>query len=229
MLTHCRDASKNKSRGLSIIISLTLWIGMLGGCTDFLDPSLSFTLNFPKTVGLGELRLTEDVNCFTCGTGNRYLGQATGSYDIRLPAAHWFVSLKMPKDASRLLPYLAEPSLANIGDIDLHGSDVKDDDLKYVAAIRLRSIDLSKTGITGAGLKYLRPNDHWIFVELRDCERLDPQYLSHFKGWKRSTIRLVPYKSTGEVYSERELRLLNIAREVICNGQPEDMCGTQIR
>jgi len=202
---------------------------MLGGCTDFLDPSLSFTLNFPKTVGLGELRLTEDVNCFTCGTGNRYLGQATGSYDIRLPAAHWFVSLKMPKDASRLLPYLAEPSLANIGDIDLHGSDVKDDDLKYVAAIRLRSIDLSKTGITGAGLKYLRPNDHWIFVELRDCERLDPQYLSHFKGWKRSTIRLVPYKSTGEVYSERELRLLNIAREVICNGQPEDMCGTQIR
>jgi len=37
----------------------------------------------------------------------------------------------MPKQSSELLPNLAEPSMSNIGDIELKGSNVKDDDLKY--------------------------------------------------------------------------------------------------
>ena len=38
----------------------------------------SFTLEFPATTSLGELWLIEDVNCFTCGTGEKNLGQAMG-------------------------------------------------------------------------------------------------------------------------------------------------------
>ena len=200
------------------------------GCRGFSGSPLSFILKFPQTVDLGELWLIEDVNCFTCGTGEKYLGRATGHYDISLPAAHWFVSLRMPKNASALLPHLGgDPSLSNIGDIKLESSDITDDDLKYLAPINLRSINLSKTRITGKGLRYLRPNKKWSFVELRDCVALDPMYLAHFKGWRRSTIRLVPYKWTGEVYSEKELKLLDMASQMICDHQPENVCGTQIR
>ena len=89
--------------------------------------------------------------------------------------------------------------------------------------------ELSKTEITGEGLKFLRPNAKWIFVDLRDCHALEPKYLAHFKGWKRSTIRLTPYKWTGEFHSEKELKLLEGAKQIICDGQSENVCGTQIR
>jgi len=135
----------------------------------------------------------------------------------------------MPKNASALLHHLGDPSLSNIGDIKLESSDVTDDDLKYLALINLWSINLSKTRITGRGLGYLRPNKKWSFIELRDCVALDPMYLAHFKGWRRSTIRLVSYKWTGEVYSEKELKLLDMASQMICDHQPENVCGTQIR
>ena len=135
----------------------------------------------------------------------------------------------MPTNASRLLPHLARPSLSNIGDIDLRGSDVKDEDLRYIAGINLRSINLSRTRITGAGLKYLKPNGRWMFVDLQSCDELDAQFLAHFRGWKRSTIRLVPYKWTGDTYLAAEARLLDRAKQIICEGQPENICGTQIR
>ena len=197
--------------------------------TSILTATLVFTLEFPLTTDLGELRLVEDVNCFTCGNGEKTLGRAMGRYKIRLPAAHWYVSLRMPKNASALLTYLDHPSLSNIGDLGLAGSDVKDSDLKYLASINLRSINLSMTHITGEGLKYLKPHRKWIFVNLEHCDELNPFYLSHFKGWTRSTIRLVPYKWSGDSYSEHDLRLLDSAKQVICDNQPENVCGTQIR
>ena len=48
-----------------------------------------------------------------------------------------------------LMPYLDEASLNAIGDLRLRGSDMSDDDLKHVTHMDLRSIDLSKTNITG--------------------------------------------------------------------------------
>ena len=135
----------------------------------------------------------------------------------------------MPKNASRLLPHLAHPSLSSIGDIDLQRSDVKDDDLRHIGRINLRSINLSGTNITGAGLKYLKASQKWLFVDLQSCEELNPQFLAHFRGWKRSTIRLVPYKWTGDTYSAAEGKLLDYAKQIICDGQPENICGTQIR
>jgi hypothetical protein len=135
----------------------------------------------------------------------------------------------MPKHASRLLPYLEDPSLVNIGDLQLKGSDVGDGDLQHVSEINLRSINLSETTITGAGLKYLKPNRKWMFVDLTNCNALEPGYLSHFKGWKRSTIRLTAYKWGDDKLSEAEARLLDRAKQIICNGQPESVCGTQIR
>src|SRR5262249_22683431 len=107
---------------------------MTASCfTSILTTTLVFTLEFPMTTDLGELALVEDVNCFTCGNGEKTLGRSTGRYQVRLPAAHWYVSLRMPKKASALLPYLDHPSLTNIGDLGLAGSDVKDSDLKYLA------------------------------------------------------------------------------------------------
>jgi len=221
---------KDRFVGIILLPAAVCLMTIASGCHGFSGSPLSFILKFPQTVDLGELWLIEDVNCFTCGTGEKYLGRAMGKYEISLPAAHWFVSLRMPKNASALLPHLGDdPSLSNLGDINLESSDVTDDDLRYLAPINLRSINLSKTRITGKGLGYLRPNKKWSFVELRDCIALDPKYLAHFKGWRRSTIRLVSYKWTGEVYSEKELKLLDTARRMICDHQPENVCGTQIR
>jgi hypothetical protein len=192
---------------------------VLVACWPF-EASRSFTLHFPDDVDLGELSIREDVNCFTCGTGEQNLGRATGTHTIKLPAARWYISLRMPKHAARLMPYLDDPSLRAIGDIYLVGSDVSDADLKHLQHIDLRSIDLSRTNITGEGLRYLRPHSKWIFVTVMDCPNLDPRYLAHFRGWKRATIR---------VASERDRALLAQARRIICNDEPEQICGTQIR
>src|SRR5262245_37551299 len=151
---------------------------LTGGCFRSLqEPAIAFTLEFPADVDLGELWLVEDVNCFTCGNGEIKLGRAIGRHDVQLPAAHWYVSLRMPKNAAALLPPLEHPSLVNIGDLNLLGSDVKDDDLKHVVSLNLRSINLSKTHITGEGLTYLKPHKRWIFVSLEHCDELNADYL----------------------------------------------------
>ncbi|NNE48262.1 MAG: hypothetical protein HKN37_16540 [Rhodothermales bacterium] len=191
--------------------------------------SPSFTLEFPVDADLGELWLIEDVNCFTCGNGEEYLGRASGTYEVRLPAQHWYVSLRMPRGASHLMEHLAHPSLSTIGDIDLWGSDIRDEDLRYVAGINLRSINLGGTAITGAGVEHMAPHQKWTWINLQGCDNLDPQFLAHFRGWKRATIRLVSQRSSNEPYSEAELALLKKARETICDGAPEEICGTQIR
>jgi hypothetical protein len=212
-----------------MLISLIALIALISGCLAPAEEPTSFTLEFPAHADLGELWLFEDVNCFTCGNGQENLGRATGVHHVRLPQARWYVSLRMPKAASGLLPFLAHPSLANIGDLHLEGSDVRDEDLQYLAGLNLRSIDLSNTKITGAGLKHLKPHKRWIFISLQDCDALDPQYLAHFKGWKRSTVRVTSRKRTDKALSEADGKLLDQAKHIICDDQAEEICGTQIR
>jgi hypothetical protein len=217
---------RRRRAGRSIVLGAALAI--LGGCNRC-DPAPSFTLHFPKTVSLGDLWLIEDVNCFTCGNGEKHLGAAMGSYDVYLPAPHWYVSLRMPKAASRLLPYLEAPSLGSIGEIDVEGSDVTDADLEHLAHVRFRSINLARTAITGEGLRHLSPHPtRWTAVDLRGCADLDPKFLVHFRGWKRATILLVDNRSS-PLPSQEESTLLDAARRVICDEQPETVCGTQIR
>ena len=223
-------ASQRRFKTLEVDVILFTLVTLTAGCFRSLqEVPLSFILEFPATADLGELWLVEDVNCFTCGNGEKNLGRATGKHAVQLPAAHWYVSLRMPQNAASLLPHLQHPSLMNIGDLNLSGSDVKDDNLKHIASINLRSINLSKTHITGEGLKYLKPHKRWIFVNLEHCDELNPDYLSHFKGWTHSTIRLVSYKWSGDTYADNELKLLDRAKQAICDNQPEDVCGTQIR
>jgi hypothetical protein len=201
-------------------------VTIFSGYNLAIDSSQSFTLNFPGKIDLGELWLIEDVNCFTCGNGIKYLGRAKGNYKIHLPAPHWYVSLRMPKSSANLLPNLATASMSNIGDLDLSGSDLKDDDLKYIAKINLQSINLSKTKINGSGLHNLRKHKKWIQVDLYDCDKLQPKYLAHFRGWQRSTIRLI---SPTNLDSHHQKELINRAQKIICDGKPENICGTQIR
>lgn len=212
----------------ALLLLLSATIGA-AACVFPLDTPPPFVLEFPASESLGELSIVEDVNCFTCGTGSQNLGEARGTHTIQLPATRWFVSLVMPRAASGLMHHLSHPSLAKIGNLNLRGSDVTDDDLRHVANVDLRSIDLSGTSITGEGLRHLRPHARWTFVTLLSCPRLDPKYLRHFAGWKRSTVRLVPYKSTGQTYSEAERQLLERAQLEICDGRTEEVCGTQIR
>jgi hypothetical protein len=211
------------------LLSLIVILALISGCFAPTEEPQSFTLEFPATADLGELRLVEDVNCFSCGNGQEDLGHATGVHHVRLPQAHWYISLRMPKTAAGLLPFLAHPSLIHIGDLDVEGSDVKDEDLQYLSRINLRSIDLSNTKITGAGLKYLKPHKRWIFVSLQDCDALEPHYLVHFKGWKRATIRVTSRKWTGKTPSQADIQLLAQAKHIICEDQPEEVCNTQIR
>ncbi len=188
----------------------------------------SVTLQFPEDADLGVVRMVEDPNCFTCGSADRELGRARGRVEVRLPAAHWYVSLEMPKRASALMPGLAHPSLAGLGGLDLKGTDVRDGDLRHIAHIPLRSIDLSGTRITGAGLGYIRPDPKWIFVYLRDCPDLKPEHLAHFKGFERATIT-VAGGAFGAEKSPRQEALLSAAAKAICGGRSERECGTQIR
>lgn len=210
----------------SLLFGATIGVA---ACVFPLDTPPPFVLEFPATESLGALSIVEDVNCFTCGTGSQDLGEARGPHTIQLPAQRWFVSLVMPRAASALMHHLSHPSLAKIGNLNLRGSDVTDDDLRHLANVDLRSIDLSGTAITGEGLRHLRPHARWTFVTLLSCPQLDPKYLRHFAGWKRSTIRLVPYKSSGQTYSDAERQLLERAQQEICDGRTEEECGTQIR
>src|SRR5262245_3629222 len=124
------------------VFATVMVVLVTAGCDMSSGQPSSFTLDFPVAESLGTLRIVEDVNCFTCGTGEKVLGAASGRVEVDLPAPHWFVSLKMPQNVSRLMPYLEHPSLANLGDLDLRGSDIKDEDLRYVSGIHLRSINL---------------------------------------------------------------------------------------
>lgn len=179
-----------------------------------------FTLEFPADVSLGKLVIAEDVNCFTCGNGSQELGNATGPHTIRLPSSQWFASLDMPNKASHLLAHLRHPSLSKLGMIDLNDSDVSDSDLAHLASIPLRYIYLNNTQITGEGLQYLKADPHWVYVSLEGNHQLNPKYLSHFHGWKRATI-VLPYMPDDP--------RLTLAHQFICDGQPEDVCKTQIR
>ncbi len=190
---------------------------------------ITFELHFPKDQNLGELWKVEDVNCFTCGTGEEYIGPATGDYQIQLPAPHWFVSLRMPKQASHLMPYLQDVSLKNIGDINLQNSDITDSDLAYLAHMNLRSLNLSGTKITGSGFQYLRQPEHFFFLDVTKCRALKPDTLSHFKGWESMALVLVGYKSDDEKYTASEQALLDEAKKLVCDNRPENICHTQIR
>lgn len=213
-----------------IIVSLLAFF-LIVGCTpsssSFGHP-LSFVLEFPADIDMGELKLIEDVNCFTCGTGQKDLGKAKGRYKVSLPADLWFVSLRMPKKSSHLMSHLAHPSLVNLGEINLKGSDITDADLRFLKDMNLTSINLRGTEIVGEGLRYLRPNTKWTHIDLRDCRNLDLKYLAHFKGWKSTSIFLTASKR-GEKNSNEDKRLLEMANQVICDGQPESICGIQIR
>ncbi|CAA9302844.1 hypothetical protein AVDCRST_MAG92-5254, partial [uncultured Coleofasciculus sp.] len=82
------------------------------------------------------------------------------------------------------------------------------------------------TKISGSGLRYLNPHKKWISVALYDCDKLEPKYLAHFRGWNRSTIGLVSHTS---VKSRHKREIIDRAQQIICNGKPENICGIQIR
>ena len=213
--------SSTAGRVIAMVVSLLLPVACGG-----LDAGSSFTLEFPSSESLGTLSIVEDVNCFTCGTGRQDLGAASGPVHVQLPAPHWYVSLKMPHAASRLIPYVASPSLANLGELDLAGSDVTDADLRYLSELRLRSINLAHTMISGDGLTYVHEHPRWTWVNLEGCPRLNVESLVRFRGWKRATIRLT---SSRDGHSDEDAQLLERARHVICGDRSEDICGTQIR
>ena len=126
----------------------------------------SFTLNFPADTSLGELSVIEDANCFTCGTGTKRVGNATGSIQIRRPADHWYVHLEPPDQISSLMFHFRDSSLSEINSLDLRDSDVQDEDLGHLTNLKLERIDLSGTTITGKGLQYLTPHQFfWLNIE----------------------------------------------------------------
>jgi hypothetical protein len=200
------------------------WALLLAGCGPAVE---TFTLRFPDGVSLGELRLVEDVNCFTCGTGSSELGAARGTHEIKLPHG-WYVSLTPPKEASRLLPYLDEPSMSRIGELRLQGSDVTDADLSHLSSLKLRSLDLSGTGIDGSGLAHIQGDPHWLFLTVVGCPNLKVEQLARFKTNKRLTIRLTSSRYDRKPEG-RERELLERARQVVCDGRDEQACGIQLR
>lgn len=201
---------------LLLLGCLTVLIFVLAGC----GKPEPFTLVFPSDQSLGQLALVEETDCFTCENGFQPLGEATGRQQINLPGERWFVSLRMPADVRRLIAHLQHPSLARLGMLDLSGSDVRDADLSMLAAMRLRTLNLSGTGITGSGLAALKPHPVWSEVHLKGCEALDPAALRHFNGWHQASIFLS--------YPPGDPRR-QLAVQAICDGQPEQTCQTQIR
>lgn len=208
-----KKLSTNRQIRLIFLVTFSM---VLAGCSK----PAPFVLEFPADTSLGTLSIVEDVNCYTCGTGNELVGDARGSQQVQLPGHRWFASLEMPKQASHLMSHLRHPSLRKLDRIGLRHSDVNDADLANLASMPLRYLDLRDTNITGEGLRHVRAHADWSHIDLDGCNRLDLKYLVHFKGWTRATIAL-PY---GPDDQRRAL-----ARQILCDGRPEDDCKTQIR
>lgn len=204
-----------RSYSLRLQCLVLLW-ALLAGCSKP-DP---FTLEFPADQSLGRLALVEETDCFTCENGYQDLGEARGLRQIELPDERWFVSLRMPAEASRLIRHLEHPSLVRLGMLDLANSDVSDDDLAALASMRLRTLNLAHTRITGVGLAALKPHPVWSEVHLEGCDALRPAALRHFRGWQRASIFLD--------YPSGDPRRA-LAERAICDGQPGQTCPTQIR
>jgi hypothetical protein len=173
----------------------------------------SLTLNFPKNISLGEITIFEDVNCFTCGTGEKFIGEAKGEIKINLPSDRWFIHLDMPRNASSLMPYLKATSLTEIHSLNLSKSDVQDNDLQYIANMKLRKINLSGTSITGQGLHFAKPtNSHKFFwIDVTDTPNLALKNLEFLKG-------LAPAFGFGVGLADKQR--LEEAKKLLCADDP---------
>ena len=156
------------------------------------------------------------------------LGEAQGTYNIELPKPHWFVSLRMRKQSSSVMPYLEDESLTHIGDIDLSESDISDADLANISHIQLRSINLQGTNITGEGLRHLNPHRSFFYLDISDASELVLENLEHFRGWRR--LALIVLGDHPDSCLQKPTHPLCVrTREIVCDNQPEAVCGIQIR
>lgn len=155
-----------------------------------------------------------------------------GVQTITVPGHGWYIELQMSESASVLLPYLSQDkSMSKLGSLILQGSDVADADLQHLTGIPLLNVDLRETGINGSGLRYLQPNDDWTSIDLRYCQNLNVDTLSHFQSWSSATITVTDGEFHGFDEHDRPVvhgALYKKARQAICGDRPETECA-QVR
>lgn len=173
----------------------------------------TITLDFTATADLGEVWLIEDVNCFTCGNGMKRLGRTRGVIKTKRPAEHWYVELRVDRNANKLNT-LNHPSHHKIESINLEQRAVTDQSLTHLTW-PLRALNLSKTHITGQGLKHLKPHPKWTSISIEETPKLDPTSLKHLKTWTRLSIHSAKHKST--------------LKQTLCDNKPDPPCQIQLR
>src|SRR4030095_5611119 len=78
-----------------------------------------------------------------------------------------------------------EDAHGNIVGLDLTSCWITDADLANVAQLlHLKSLDLSHTRITDAGLEHLKPLENVVALTCYYAESLTEDGIAHLKGWK---------------------------------------------
>jgi hypothetical protein len=181
----------------------------------------TIVLNFPDNIDLGEVWIIEDVNCFTCGTGQKLVGRAKGEVSISLPKG-WYVELKVDPEAVTQLSALQNIDSSQIQSLDLSDSSISDDDLQYISHLKLQELFLYNTSLTGKGFSYIKRDDtEWFHLGLRDCKNLKTQFFSHFKDWNDLSISLDHSNLDNE-------HAKNSIRTIICSDIADEKCDRKV-
>lgn len=172
-----------------------LWIALSGLCLIAIWISSAQTseirvLKLPNDVSLGKLWVIENVNCFTCGNGEKFVGEARGHVKIELPAKHWYIKLAVSPGAVRHLDALHNLAPDTIEAVSFVGTELEDAGLFAVSKLMLRELDLSRTSIDGTGFKHLTNRAAWLSIDLRSARNLKPDAFDQLVGQNQISLNL---------------------------------------
>ncbi len=162
---------------VSIPVLSILWLLNAWGAFPRWGEAERRTLQFGEGPSLGELRLIQHANCFTCYEEDDFAGEAAGTVKVKVPDDRWHLSL-IVDDAA--IPHLSQLQQIQAGDleaIDLAHSTVTDADLLSLRHFYLQELDLSGTDISGSGLQWLNGSSGGTQVSLHGAQKLNQEAL----------------------------------------------------
>ena len=182
------------------------------------------TLPFGDGPSLGELRLIQHANCFTCYEEDDSAGDAVGTVQVKVPDDRWHLKLIVSDAGVPHLSQLQQLPSGGVETLDLANAPVTDADLNLLAHLSLQKLDLSGTGISGSGLQQLQFSDYGsMAISLRGAQKLSQEALIAL-GNRPGSFSLDLYGSNLD-----QPETLAQIREAWCPGAEPQSCAKQIQ